>query len=153
MKNLIEVIKRKYNTLKQCLEYGEYNKIIAGFLGKKISLFTNTLKPQRYRYIMLASHGVGRNAFWYFLHLCKAYPMNKFDITCISRICFFSYRKIYGIVIDRNISHLPDAMKFIQKLNKKVPVFCLVRDPISIIRGGVNMRLANNILNGGGQLE
>ncbi|RAX51926.1 hypothetical protein CCY99_08215 [Helicobacter sp. 16-1353] len=145
---MINILKKKFSTLQKCLEYKEYDKIIAGLLGKKISLFTNTIKPQRYRYIMLGSHGTGRNAFWHFLNASKAYPMRKFDIACISRICFFSWRKIYGIVVDRDLSHLPDSMLFINKLHKKVPVFVLVRDPISIIRGGVNMTLASNIIDG-----
>ena len=145
----MNIIKKKFNVLKMCFEYGWYDKIAAGFLGKRISLFTNTLKPQRYRYIMLASHGTGRNAFWHFMYAAKAYPMRKFDIASIDRICFFSWRRIYGIVCDRDLSSYQCAMKFINKLNKKVPVFCLVRDPISIIRGGINMTLANNIMGGG----
>ena len=133
---MLEVFKKKINTLITCFQYGEYDKIVSGIIGKKISMISNTIKPQRYRYVMLASHGVGRNALWHFLYQCKAYPMRKFDIVCIDRTCFFSWRKIYGIVVDRDLSHLPNSKKFINKLQKKVPVFCLVRDPISIIRGG-----------------
>ncbi|WP_143428706.1 DUF2972 domain-containing protein [Helicobacter sp. 12S02232-10] len=146
---MIQILKKKYQSLAQCIEFGEYDRIIAAILGKKISLWTNTLKPHRYRYIMLASHGTGRNAFWHFLQACNAYPMRKFDIGCMDKTAFFSWRKIYGIVSDRDISHLPSTLKFITKLDHKVPVFCLVRDPISIIRSGVNMTLASNLMGGG----
>lgn len=149
----MNILKKKLDTFKMCLEYGWYDKIVAGLLGKKISLFTNTLRPQRYKYIMLASHGTGRNAFWHFMYEAKAYPMRKFDIASIDRTCFFSWRKIYGIVCDRDLSNSCSGMKFVSKLNKKVPVFCLVRDPISIIRGGVNMTLANNIIGGGNNVS
>ena len=144
----MNAIKRKIASIRLCIQYGWWDKIIAGFLGKRISLWSNTLKPQRYRYIMLASHGTGRNAFWHFMDIANAYPMRKFDIASIDRTCFFSYRKFYGIVCDRDINYCNGGLEFISKLNKKVPVFCLVRDPISIIRGGANMMLADNIVNG-----
>lgn len=131
------------------MQFREYDKIIAALLGKKISLFTNTLKPQRYKYVMLASHGTGRNAFWHFLQACKAAPMRKFDICIIDKLAFFGWQKIYGIVCDRDISHLIATQNFLSKLTRKVPVFCLVRDPICIIRGGVNGNLALSLMGGG----
>ncbi|PAF45182.1 hypothetical protein [Helicobacter sp. 11S02596-1] len=150
---IIQMLQKKYKTFLQCLEFREYDRIIAAILGRKLSLWTNTLKPHRYKYVMLASHGTGRNAFWHFLQSCGAYPMRKFDVCIMDRTAFFSWRKIYGIVCDRDISHLPATLKFISKLDHKVPVFCLVRDPISIIRGGVNMTLASNLLGGGAMFQ
>ncbi|PAF46701.1 hypothetical protein BKH46_06985 [Helicobacter sp. 12S02634-8] len=147
---MIATLKKKYHSLIQCYQFGAYDKILSSLLGKRLSLFTNTLKPQRYKYIMLASHGTGRNAFWHFLQACGAYPMRKFDICCMDRICFFSWRKIYGIVVDRDISHLDAAKKFIAKLDHQVPVFCLLRDPISIIRSGYNLTLAHELMSMGG---
>lgn len=146
---MFKLIRKKLHSLKTCLQFGEYDKIIAAILGKKISLFTNTLKPQRYKYVMLASHGTGRNAFWHFLQACGAAPMRKFDICIMDKLAFFSWQKIYGIVCDRDISHLLPMQIFLSKLTHKVPVFCLVRDPISIIRGGVNGTLAKNLMGGG----
>lgn len=147
---MINLIKKKVNTLSKCIRYQEYDKIISGLIGKKLSMISNTLKPQRFKYAMLASHGVGRNALWHFLRETQAYPMRKFDLACIERTCFISWRRVYGIVADRDISCTPYGLSFINKINKKIPIFCLVRDPISIIRGGANNTILNNLINNGG---
>ena len=139
-------IKRKYNNVVRLIESREYNKIIALILGKRISILTNTMKPQKYKYVMLATHGVGRTALWNFLSICKMYPMKQFDMLRADRISFLSWRKIYGIVVDRDISNVKNNLIMINKLSKRVPVFCLVRDPISIILCGYNMTLSYRVV-------
>ena len=99
--------------------------------------------PQGYSYISVGSHGVGYAAW---LELCKLCGLNPTDLSVYHRIDFARYyRKIhekqngvfFGLTLDR--SYLDSRReKIMSRLQKRVPVFCLVRDPISVLKSHAN---------------
>ncbi|WP_181882212.1 DUF2972 domain-containing protein [Helicobacter aurati] len=111
--------------------------------------------PQNYSYINLGSHGVGYAAWLEMCRICNLAPM---DLSVYHRIDFARYYrevskqqqgKVFGITLDKSYQ---DSLriKILSKLHKKVPVFCLVRDPISVIKSHANAFFLPYLRYGGG---
>lgn len=96
--------------------------------------------PQDYSYIIAGSHGVGFVAFIKYMQNLGANPMtldNMFarsDYVLLARKQAQNYKgKFYGLSIEK--AYIDNTRKnILSKLNHKVPILCLVRDPISIFR-------------------
>ena len=96
--------------------------------------------PKDYSYIIAGSHGVGFVAFIKYMQNLGANPMtldNMFarsDYVLLARKHAQNHKdKLYGLSIEK--AYIDNIRKnILSKLDSKVPVFCLVRDPISIFR-------------------
>lgn len=104
-------------------------------------LWTQYLKiPQNYTYMLLGSHGVGFSAFVKFFEIIGANPMplkNMFSsidfVLLIRKHSKINHGKIYGLTFDKSYKDYI-RINILKKFKNKVPAFCLVRDPISIIK-------------------
>ena len=137
------------------------------FIFSKWSRFLNM--PKDYSYIIAGSHGVGFVAFIKYMQNLGANPMpldNMFarsDYVLLARKHAKNFKgKFYGLSIEK--AYIDNTRKnILSKLDSKVPIFCLVRDPISIFRththNALMPKLAYGIknnhiaLNRGGQQE
>ncbi|STQ86552.1 DUF2972 domain-containing protein [Helicobacter muridarum] len=110
--------------------------------------------PQNYSYINIGSHGVGYAAW---LEMCKVANLCPMDLSLYHRIDFARHyvrvakeqSGIFGITLDKSYQ---DSLrkKILSKLQRKVPVFCLVRDPISVIKSFGNVFFLPYLRYGGG---
>ena len=112
----------------------KYNVFVSTYWTKFLNM------PKDYSYIIAGSHGVGFVAFIKYMQIIKANPMtldNMFarsDYVLLARKQAMQYKnKLYGLSIEK--AYIDNTRKnILQKLDSKVPVFCLIRDPISILR-------------------
>lgn len=110
--------------------------------------------PKDYSYIIAGSHGVGFVAFIKYMQNLGANPMtldNMFarsDYVLLARKHAQNHKdKLYGLSIEK--AYIDNIRKnILSKLDSKVPVFCLVRDPISIFRTHTHNRLMPKLIYG-----
>ncbi len=111
-----------------------YNILVSTYWTRFLNM------PKDYGYIIAGSHGVGFAAFIKYMQKINANPMtldNMFarsDYVLLARKHAMKYKnQLYGLSIDKTYIDTT-RRKCIEKLESKVPVFCLIRGPISIIR-------------------
>ncbi|ASM35763.1 Protein of uncharacterised function (DUF2972) [Campylobacter sputorum subsp. bubulus] len=104
--------------------------------------------PQDYGYIVSGVHGSGIQAFRYFLQISELSPMywdligsDREGVDCLNDYKkdfspYFNDKKTWGIFLDRVYDDY--TVKRLQELQTKVLHFILIRDPISLIKSGVN---------------
>ena len=115
--------------------------------------WTKFLKlPNDYAYILAGSHGVGFAAFIKYFEIINANPMplNKMFSSLDSVLLYKKQarknaNKIYGITFDK--SYMDNTRRnILKKFKKRVIVFCLVRDPISIIKTHTHHHVINILI-------
>ncbi|PAF46703.1 hypothetical protein BKH46_06995 [Helicobacter sp. 12S02634-8] len=103
--------------------------------------WTKYLKvPNDYSYIIAGSHGVGFAAFIKLCEQIRANPM-PLDHLYFSTDPLLLMKKhakkhknsLYGLSLEKAYTD-PHRKHILEKLQHRVPVFCLLRDPISILR-------------------
>lgn len=98
--------------------------------------------PSAYRYILLGGHGVGLTAVKYYLSKCHAKPMEVLSYENFRPFVF--WREFDGLVLDKSPLN-SDASKILATCTKRVPVYQLVRDPMSIVKSNVNATMLHTI--------
>lgn len=103
--------------------------------------------PQDYSYIVCGFHGVGTQAFRYFLQISELSPLywdalgSEEIESCLNNFKkdfskYFNAQKTWGIFLDRPYDKY--TAKRLLELKRKVPYIILLRDPISMLKSGVN---------------
>ncbi len=104
--------------------------------------------PQDYSYIVAGAHCRGLQALTYFLQKLNLSPIlwyilrndepsfELWKFRLLHRCKLTNFR--WGIVLDGSYRN-PRTVKMLASLKKEVPVICLVRDPISVIKTYINM--------------
>ncbi|WP_146744962.1 hypothetical protein [Helicobacter sp. 16-1353] len=110
---------------------------------KQILSSTNLL-PHRsnYKYILIGGHGLGMTAFFYYLEKLGAKPLEIWSYEIVRPFVF--YRKFDGMVLDKAPLNSQSA-KILKTCTKKVPLYQLIRDPISTIKSNVNVTMFHSI--------
>lgn len=98
--------------------------------------------PSAYRYILLGGHGVGLTAVKYYLSKCQAKPMEILSYENFRPFVF--WREFDGLVLDKSPLN-DDASRILATCTKRVPVYQLVRDPMSIVKSNVNATMLHTI--------
>lgn len=119
------------------------------------TLWTKYLKlPKDYSYILAGSHGVGFAAFIKYFQIINANPMTldnlffSIDYVLLAKKYAKKYHnQIYGLSFDKAYKD-KTRKNILLKFNKKVPIFMLVRDPISIIRTHTHYYILPILING-----
>lgn len=128
-------------------------KIVKRFIDKYLYKFVifimdllNLKFPKNASFLILTSHGLGRNAFLSFLQHCGVrlnydYAFERYYRRCYmilvkllfkskSEVCAISFAEI----------DFEKQNKLINKINQKLPTIMMVRDPISILKTNINLR-------------
>lgn len=103
--------------------------------------------PQDYSYMVCGAHGTGIQAFRYFLQISNLSPMYWDAIgseeieECLNNFKkdfskYFNSQKAWGIFLDRIYDEY--TARHLLELKRKVAYFVLIRDPISMLKTGVN---------------
>ncbi|PAF48843.1 hypothetical protein BKH41_04235 [Helicobacter sp. 12S02232-10] len=108
------------------------------FLKKSLSLTNFFPHPQNYRYILIGGHGLGMTALIYYLEKIGAKPMEIWSHEVIRPFIF--YRNFDGLVLDKTPLN-KNAKNILGTLRKKVPLYQIIRDPISVIKSNVNVTM------------
>lgn len=112
-------------------------------LYKNIISITNLLPhPDKYKYIVIGGHGVGMTALKYYLDKLGAKPMEILSYEIVRAFIF--YRNFDGLILDK-IPINKNIHKIMQKCNKKVPLYQLIRCPIETIKSNVNIQIFHTL--------
>lgn len=119
--------------------------------AKVIFTLTNFIPhPQSYKYIILGGHGVGLTAFLHYLESIHAKPCQVLTYEAVRPFIFwrkfngFSKQSSDGLVFDKAPlnAYAPSIFK---SLKYKVPLYQIIRDPISIIKSNINVSMFHAI--------
>lgn len=111
--------------------------------AQKLFNLTNLLPhPSAYKYILLGGHGVGLTAVKYYLAKCQAKPMEVLSYENFRPFIF--WREFDGLVLDKAPLN-SGASKILATCTKRVPVYQILRDPISIVKSNVNATMLHTI--------
>ncbi|RAX51928.1 hypothetical protein CCY99_08225 [Helicobacter sp. 16-1353] len=131
-------------------------KIIDKFLYKFIiqimDLF-NIKFPKKASFLIISSHGLGRNAFFLFLQYCGVrvnwdYAFEGYYRRCYGYLTLLLFKpkdKVCAISFAELDVEKQD--KIINKINQKLPAIIMTRDPISILKTNINLRVISNNVN------
>ena len=107
--------------------------------AKQVISSTNLLPhPQNYEYILLGGHGLGMAAMIYYLKKIGAKPEEILSYEIVRPFIF--YRNFSGMVLDKAPLN-NQSQKILKICTKKVPVYQMVRDPISVIKSNINVTM------------
>lgn len=120
------------------------------FANKLFTLTNFIPHPQNYKYIILGGHGLGLAAFKHYLDFIYAKPCEVFSYEIIRPFVFwrkfngFSKHSCDGLILDKFPinTYVPSVFK---TLDKKVPLYQLIRDPISVIKSNINVTMFHAI--------
>ncbi|PAF45184.1 DUF2972 domain-containing protein [Helicobacter sp. 11S02596-1] len=140
----MNIIFRKFNSFLKLIKGRRWGVIWTKIplLKKSLSITNYFPHPQNYRYILIGGHGLGMTALIYYLDKIKAKPTEIWTHEVIRPFVF--YRDFDGLVLDKAPLN-PDAKNVLKTLKKKVPLYQMVRDPISIIKSNVNVTMFHSI--------
>lgn len=111
--------------------------------AKQVISSTNLLPhPQNYEYILLGGHGLGMTAMFHYLKKIGARPEEILSYEIVRPFIF--YRNFSGMVLDKAPLN-NQSQKILKTCTKKVPVYQIVRDPISIIKSNINVTMFHSI--------
>ncbi|MCE3038677.1 hypothetical protein [Helicobacter anatolicus] len=111
----------------------------AKFLITSTNLFAKKLS---YRYILLGGHGMGMQSFRYYLEQIGATPREIYWYEMLAP--FVLYKKDEGLLIDKDPKN-EFAKKILSKQKISIPVYQIIRDPISIIKSCLNATIFHRI--------
>lgn len=118
---------------------------------KVIFTLTNFIPhPQSYKYIILGGHGVGLTAFLHYLESIHAKPCQVLTYEAVRPFIFwrkfhgFSKKSSDGLVFDKAPLNAY-APSIFRGLKHKVPLYQIIRDPISIIKSNINVSMFHAI--------
>lgn len=137
---IIRKIKSAFKLLKGGRIHAFFDRL--PFAKQVISSCNLLPHPQNYDYILLGGHGLGMTAMFHYLKKIGARPEEIWSYEIVRPFIF--YRNFSGMVLDKaplnNQSH-----KILQTCTKKVPVYQIVRDPISVIKSNINVTMFHSI--------
>ena len=137
---IIRKIKSAYKLLKGGRIHAFFDRMP---FAKQIISSTNLLPhPQKYDYILLGGHGLGLTAMFYYLKKIGAKPEEIWSYEIVRPFVF--YRNFSGIVLDKAPLN-NQSQKILKTCTKKVPVYQIVRDPISVIKSNINVTMFHSI--------
>ncbi|PAF46699.1 hypothetical protein BKH46_06975 [Helicobacter sp. 12S02634-8] len=144
MRLKIKIIISKFQTLLKIIKSRRWGLLWDKITPlKKLLSLTNYLPhPQKYRYILIGGHGLGMTALLFYLNKMGAKATEIWTYEVIRPFIF--YRKFDGLVLDKAPLN-KDASKVLQTLKKKVPLYQIIRDPISVIKSNVNVTMFHTI--------
>ena len=102
--------------------------------------------PKKADFIIIGSHGLGRNAFLLFLQYCNVrvnwyYAFEGYYKRCymyLSLLLFKPKNRICAMTFAE--LNVEKENKIVEKINQKIPTIVLTRDPISILKTHINLR-------------
>ncbi len=102
--------------------------------------------PKNADFIIIGSHGLGRNAFLLFLQYCNVKVNWYYAFECYYKRCYMYLtlllfkpkNKICAMTFAE--LNVEQESKIINKINQKIPAVILTRDPISILKTHINLR-------------
>ncbi|MCE3037117.1 hypothetical protein LW135_04660 [Helicobacter sp. faydin-H20] len=123
-----------------------WHKVLSDYAFTRRALSYTNLFPckKSYRYILLGGHGMGMQAVMAYLDKMGAKPREIFAYEMLFPFVFFE--DFDGIVIEK-ASDEKFYHRTLKTLKKKVPVYQIIRDPISIIKSCFNVDLLLQISN------
>lgn len=137
MRGILKFILKPF---KKCIDKYFYKVII-----KVMDIF-HIKFPKKADFIIIGSHGLGRNAFLLFLQYCNVrvnwyYAFEGYYKRCymyLTHLLFKPKKQICGITFAE--LNVEGENKIIEKITQKIPAIILVRDPISILKSHINLR-------------
>ncbi|WP_104697207.1 MULTISPECIES: hypothetical protein [unclassified Helicobacter] len=104
--------------------------------------YTNLMPfKKRYAYILLGGHGLGLQAFMSYLDMMGAKPREIFAYDLIYPFVF--HENFDGIVIEKTLNN-SFVRQVLSTLKFRVPVYQIVRDPISVVKSCYNVELLHS---------
>lgn len=136
-----KILKSILKPLKICIDKYLYKIII-----KTMDIF-HIKFPKKADFIIIGSHGLGRNAFLLFLQYCDVrvnwyYAFDGYYKRCymyFTHLLFKPKKQICGMTFAE--LNVEGEDKIVEKIDQKIPAIILVRDPISILKTHINLRV------------
>lgn len=140
----LQVFFRKINSMLKIMRSRSWGLFWDKFpFAKKLISITNYVPHRdKYHYILLGGHGLGYVAVMFYLKKIEAKPLDILSYEIVRPFVFF--RNFYGLTMDKAPLN-DDAKAILQKCKKKVPLYQIIRDPISTIKSNINVQIFHAI--------